>query len=194
MDRHDMEREIILAQSGELPPARRATLEQRLADDADLRRWRDEVAQVCADAQAALPSPEPSAAAMAAVRERAREPRRGKVLAFPAPVVRLAACAAALAVVVGSWMVWMPEQQTPSDGVAELRSLVALASSYEVDPEVPDAAGETERIRALARELLIMQGLAVDEEAMSQEVLPEERQPTSLRWRSTPASRARIYG
>ena len=192
----EMERAVLLAHSGELAEAARDRLEKEITSDAETAAFRDDLEQICGMAREELASREPSAATMTNVLSDIRKRRaRRTIIAFPAPVIRLAACAAALTLVVGSWMVWVPAQ-APASSVAELRSIVAMVSSRDVDPDIQADRGETEQIRALARELLIMQGLAEDEDesSMSEEFLFEELQPTTLRWRSTPASSSRIYG
>jgi hypothetical protein len=195
MDRaKDIERMILLSQSGEWTSDQRSRLDTQQTDDVALRAEREKLDRLCRESRKALLVDGPSADVMQRISEEARRrvEHPGVVVRFPSPVVRLAACAAALAVMVGTWVAWPPEKPE-RDGVADLRTLVALVAAHDVDVDSNKDAAEQERIRSLAHELLILQGLEVEDFTVEDVPEPEPR-TTTLRWRSIPASRAEIYG
>jgi len=78
------------------------------------------------------------------------------------PALRLLAYAACLAVALGIW--FRVPARVPADPVQETRAILASISEDVYDSRTNESAeDETDELRALARELLIMEGLAADD-------------------------------
>ena len=176
---------ILLADSGELDDAALQALEEHLSGCDDCRDFSDNTARTMAAARRALCGEQPASATVARILERAGTwKRKGfpDIIVFPIPVVRIAACAAVLAVVAGGWFLLSPADDEPR--VGELRALVAMVSEeVEEDYEYADGRDNGE-LQALARELLIMEGLSV-EDSLYEESSQEEPAPTALQSHSS---------
>ena len=193
MKKHDIQKEILLAMSGELSPSRRKALEARLRDSAEDDAYRRDVEQLMADARRHLPDSEPAPSTVAHILDLEGTTRRGVLIPFPHPVLRTLAGAAALAMVVAGWF-WLTPLEPVSDPVGELHAIVAMVSDTDaLLQHDPAELAETERMRVLARELLIMEGF-IEEQQGDQELQSEEPESTSLLWRSTSGYPQGIYG
>jgi hypothetical protein len=190
MNRSELERKILLAQSGELAPAEKAELELLLAQSDENMALREELDNLFLQAQNALVSAEPSPGIVSRILSEAREPAGRNRILFTRPAVRLAACAAALALAVTGWFALVPDEEQP-DQVSQLQVLVAMVSEEDVQDEAVTGEMEEERVRALARQLLIMEGFGT-EEVFSEEALPLDPAPTTLRLRNTTELHPRI--
>jgi len=152
--------DILLALSGELPTERAEALDTHLCDCATCRAYRDEVQMLTSQTAAILEVGEPSPSVMRAIHEAARNRKRGWVISFPSPLVRMVACAAALALAVSGWFSFSSYQQDVR--LREIGAIVALLALE--DGEETDSAGADEAydMEDVARQLLEMEGLAVD--------------------------------
>lgn len=185
-----MEREILLAESGEIDAGRLAALEAAVAASPEAQAYRARARRLTA-AAAAQPADGPSEFVMARIVAEARAHRERRAWRFPLPAVRLAACAAALALVAGG--VWVARDgRSAADTVGDLQTIVAMVSPHAYNPDA-GAAAEQERLRELARHLLIMEGF-VSEESPAEEAESQEPSPTTLRWRSTAEPPQEICG
>lgn len=214
MNKHERERweaQALLAESGELSAEARAALEQALAADPVLARLAAENRALMARARAVLPGGVPPAAVREQIRAEAlrRQGRRGwRLLSLPA-FRHAVACAAVLTIAVSAWLMRVPRpEETPqmqgsAPRVGEMHALVnALRDNGadNVSATPVDAEDHEQALRALARELLAMEGLTLEGERDADEVGDWEPTagasplPTTSPPRSTPAPPARIRG
>jgi len=197
MNRENMEKRILLAESGELPEEGVAELHATMEGRDDVRRWRDDVRRISAAAREALPRSGPSPAVMSAIRS-AAEARAGRSrLIFSPPTVHALAWAATLAVLLGGWLF-----VTSNGDLDHIRDINAIAIMISDTQATTGASGNGEEkdseLHALARQLLIMEGFSMDEVELADETdfspLEEgELSPTVLQWRRTASPAARTY-
>lgn len=190
MNRSELERKILLAQSGELAPAEKAELEQLLAESDENMAIKEELDDLLLQAQGAFVSAEPSPEIISNILSEARESAGRHRAFFTRPAVRLVACAAALTVAFTGWFAMLPGKEEP-DQVGQLQALVAMVSDEEIQENAATGELEEERIRALARQLLIMEGFTT-EEIVSEEALLWDPAPTTLRLHKTSELHPRI--
>jgi hypothetical protein len=159
--------QVLLAESGELSDDERPALETHLAGCPACRDFRAASSALADAVRPALRHGEPSAAAMAAISEEAASRAgRSRLLVFRPFVFQLAACAAAFALVVGGWLLLQPRPESGPDTIHQVGSLLTMVSDRHADGSGVPAATASDndaRLRTLARELLRMEGLAVDE-------------------------------
>ena len=188
--------QILLSESGELSPREREGLEAHLAGCADCRACRDDLRRVTALAGGALECGEPGSAAMVRVRAAARERAGARVLVFGWPLAPTLAYAASLAVLAGAVFVLL--HRRPVEPVADLHAFVAMITGEEMVTVHPNGVGSVpskaatgeKQLRALARQLLQMEGMAVEDLAEDETATPAAApSPTALQPRSTGASR-----
>ncbi len=206
MKRDELERKLLLAESGELHEGEGRELEVLLAAEPDALALRDANRRVVAVARAALPAPVPSVVVRQHIREAAAR-RKAPALIFPTVWLRGLAYAASLVLAVGTWM-WLgtggESGGQPADRIAQVHAIVSMArtesdgtASAATQAEGGDADA---KLRALAQDLLSMEGLALDDAAPDDSgafdaVTPGEGlSPTVLQPRSIPALAARTYG
>ena len=189
------EREILLAEAGDLTSRRQQRLETHLAACPRCRAYREAVRRIEAAGRDALPEAVPSATALAAIRAAAEERQRSdRVLVFRQPAARALAYAAALLLILGGW--WLGPRDNRVSRIENVSTIVAMVAE-----EYPDGSGvehersEAERLRSLAADLLDIQGFAVDDLSAAEDfTLPEEPDPTASQPHSTrePGARRRV--
>ncbi len=184
--------EILLAQSGELSPSRRETLSTHLECCPDCSAFANTARALTESARKRLPQEFPHPSVMVAIRQAAEARGQAKLLWFPTHAVRLAACAAVLALVAGSaWLAAVPYQRQ-AFRVAALSTVVTMVSESVMDDSATVTTVDDDRdLKAVARQLLEMEGFRVDD-LFDDEVLSlfEEPAPTTTQWRRIPASPA----
>jgi len=193
-----MQKLILLCASGELSPARRSELERHLAGCPACRQYGDCAADVTRRAREELASPLPGGQVMAAIRAEARKRTpAGRVILLRQPVAAALACAACLALVLGAWLHFT--DGGPDSRTGGTRAIVALVCTDVLEQQdAGDVEAEDEALHALARDLLIMEGLSV-EDAADMEMLwdssTEDAEPSStgIRDRNTPELPAKGY-
>lgn len=156
------EKEILLAQSGELPLPRAARLKEHLAGCPACAAFSKDSGALLLAAREHAACREPDARLVANIVNRARQAAPPRPILFRRPVQQALAYAALLLLALGAWMlVW--DTEGPQNRVEEIGSLVAAVTEhdFEVREEETPAAREAE-LRALARQLLLMQGMSVD--------------------------------
>jgi predicted anti-sigma-YlaC factor YlaD len=156
---------LLLAESGELPEDDRADLEAHLAGCRTCREFPDASAALAAAVRPLLRRDAPSPAAIASICEAAAAATRRPLLLRPL-VLRFAAAAAALVVAAGGWLFLRPDAEQHADGIHHVGLIVTMVSEQHADgANVPAASASDNdtRLKALARELLRMEGLATDE-------------------------------
>jgi hypothetical protein len=180
------EQQILLAEAGELRGSSLAELHTHLAVCEQCRAYRETVRLIEAAGRDALPVGSPGPAAMARVRA-AAEAGRGPVrlVLFRYPVLQSLAYAAVLCLLLGAWFLLPREARLMRiERVSTIAALVQEDYSEAEAGNQPDT--EVAKLRALASELLEIQGFAADElyggEALT---LPGEPDPTASRGRST---------
>ena len=191
MNCKDAEREMLLAETGELSRRKLDELEAHISACAACSGRRQGVRQIVAAARHALPGGAPSPAVIARIRAAAADRPACGILRFRQPLFQALAYAAALALLAGGWFLLAPNRPPPEAPIHDVRALLHMVSDT-VPPalEARDHTHREQELRALAQELLIMEGLAEESWTELEEPLPTsdaEPAPTALRWRSTGA-------
>lgn len=190
MNRMELERKLLLAQSGELAPAEKAELDEIIANDNSGAALRDELDNLLAQGHRVLPAEEPSPQIVSRIMDAANRTSGHNRVVFHRPTVRLMACAAALAIAVTGWFTLLQDEEQP-DQVGQLHVLVAMVSEEDVQEDTTAGDMEEERIRELARQLLMMEGFG-DEDIVTEELLLMDPAPTTLQLRNTSEIHQRI--
>ncbi|MFC1452823.1 hypothetical protein ACFLSJ_05700 [Verrucomicrobiota bacterium] len=186
------ERDILLAGTGELRGSGRDELESHLESCPRCRQYRQGVFHLGTAAREHLRAEGPDRSVLAAIRAAAEERHTGRVF-FPGwPVARTLAYAAALALLVGVGVSLLPEPRT--DRIGAIHDIMVMVSEEE-DSGAEREAPDEPTLRALADQLLIMEGLAEDDlfEESAIPALREELPSTGLRSRSSSAPGRRRY-
>lgn len=199
---------ILLEQSGELPPDGQTALEKHLAQCPACRHYHDDIGALSGLAGEALASGEPASRTMARIRAAAGEHVRARPFILRWPAAQALAAAALLAVMLGG--VWMFSGNGSHVRIQEASALLATIAGDEALQVHPlgdedyeafsgthaSGEGKEEALRVLARQLLIMEGLAVDDQdsGVAPSTSDGELQPTALQPHSAHGSSARIYG
>ena len=196
MNCNDAEKYILLAQSAELSGRKRRKIEAHLAVCGSCSRFAKEYSvlaetacQRMDDLTGSIPAPLLSRILTQADR------RQYPPVATWAPAMRpLLAMAAGLVLIAGLWT--LPNLHSPRtakghhphNGVADVSSLLTLMmgsdqeGSGTADTPAPLNRGD------MARQILFLQGMNVEppEQDIEDVTLPDELQPTTLRWHSNP--------
>jgi anti-sigma factor RsiW len=161
------QRQILLAQSGELADGDRQPLDAHLDACPECRAFRDASVEAISLARPALRVDVERDVNLAPIREEAaRVASSGVLIRLVRPVyAQVMACAAALLLAAGVWFM-MPGRVAsnaadPIHNVGTLLSMVSDAHGGVV--AVPTQGSEDARLRALAQELLRMEGLSADD-------------------------------
>lgn len=195
MSCEEMERDILLAGSGELTPEAARALDAHVSECVACRAYRQDADRLAGLATSAageaLPGPAVMQAILAAASGRKARPR----LAFARAALKPLAWAAALALLAGGW--WGVTRDRSNDRIHEVTAIVAALSEREVTAAGLPASNESDHaLRHLADALLLMEGLTDDEsidgEMPAEEIMPQgEPSPTVLQPHSTAAPWAR---
>jgi len=174
MKTEDIERKMLLAETGELPADETAGLERRLAGDDGLRGVRAELRRVQQAARAALAegavaAAGPSPAVMARIRHEAvqRAAAPAAVLLFARPLPRALAFAAGLSIIAAGWLLLFAGKAHVAriDAVYAVLELTADTTASGLSAATTDGAASNEqregeeKLRELANQLLLMEGL-----------------------------------
>jgi hypothetical protein len=183
--------DILLTESGELPANRRGALSAHLASCSECRAFAEISRVLSTSAREGLPQETPHPSVMVAIRAAAEARGRGQLLWLPTRVVRLTACAAALALIAGSaWFAAVPRQK--ASRLAALSTMVTMvAESTMGDAPTMTDVDDDRDLKAVARQLLEMEGFRVDD-MIDDDVLSlfEAPVPTTTQWHRTPESPA----
>lgn len=200
MNCQDLERMLHLDQSGELPARRREMLAAHLAACAACRARRDEFVAVTRFLGAATAANGPSQAVIDRILLAARtdQPRRRMSVIHLAWFRVLAAAAMLILLLgfVGLTLLRPANDRIPSAGanrMAEVSSLMGMLMEQDEDAVEAHTAAASGDLNGFARQLLILEGLSEDnlEEPADEATRLEERQPTTLQWRSNPEGPSR---
>ena len=194
-----LEKMILLCQSGELTDLQTQELNKALSSYPDARAYRDSLKLVVDQARESLPAGNPSPGVIRAIRAagEAHVAKRRTIL-FPPVLIQGFAYAALLAIVIGGWFLFVRDDR--SDRILEIQVLIDAAADVEelLPQDAVPSDKEDPELLALARQLLLMEGLDFDDdvsidypdEAITTDVVPS---PTVFRGRSIGAHRARKY-
>ena len=190
---------VLLAGSGELSGRAGEGLREHLAACPECRAFQAAAERTVSAARAALPAAEPSAAVLRAIREYAAAEAPVRRLPLARPWIRILAYAAALVAVAGAWMS-VATARGRAERINQIHTIAAMVSSSAVE-EPPatgaaTAAGHQERLRALGRRLLELEGLLADEslDAESAEFnAPLDSEPTTRLQHSIDGSEAETH-
>lgn len=151
------EKEMLLAETGELSSRRLERLERHLAECETCRDDRVRMQSIVADAGHALSNREPSRAVITRIESLAADRPAPRFLAFPVPVVRTLAYAAILALLLGGWFVAASARRDSRIGsLSDALAIVAEPSAEN------GSSSDAESLQALARDLLQWEGFADD--------------------------------
>ncbi len=174
------QRHILLALTDELPASKQAILSSHLAECDACAEYDKEATRVLDVVDEQLPSGEPRPEVLSAISRIASERARKRVLVFPLPMRQVLACAAALLFMLAGVATYLAQvqPQVSASQIAHVGTIVELLSEEEVTEEADT--------RALARQLLRLEGLLVDDFDVDEDaILPEELLPIDLQTRST---------
>lgn len=167
MNCEQWQHQLLLAESGELADGDRKALDAHVATCHACMDFRNSTRVLSEAVRPVLRRGTPSPSTLAAIREEAAARVGGtRMLVLRPFVLQIAACAAAFALVVGGWFFLRSGESLAPDAIHQVGSLLTMVSEQHADgtgvPAV-SASDEDARIRALARELLRMEGLGFDE-------------------------------
>lgn len=201
MNCHDLERMVLLEQSGELPARQRKALTEHLAACADCRTRRDDLIAATVFLSTVTAANGPSGAVVDRIMNAARTRRPARRISVLHPAwVRALAAAAVLALLLGyAGLIVLRSTKANAPAAsdtraAEVSSLLAMLMDLDADATEAHAAAASGDLRGIACQLLILEGLSEDVfEAPADDVTRlEGRQPTTLQWRSNPEVHAGI--
>ena len=197
MNCNEVEKLILLSQSGELSARKRQRLESHVAACAECRAFEAETALMATAARRAAaldPRPVQAEILQRILRDAERRPA-APVLTW-APALRpLLAMAAGLVLIVGIWSLpnvrslRSAKNHAGHNGLGDLSSLLTLMIGADQEDSGAEAVAPASLTRgAMADRILFLQGMSVEtpEPDVEEPSLPEELQPTTLQWHSTP--------
>jgi hypothetical protein len=157
-----MQRKILLEASGELSAREARALAGHVAACERCRAWRAEAGAAHSLMELAAVDRIPGPAVVARIVAAAEERKGARTLALPPRIAQALACAAALLVAAGVWLV-LPHKGR-SDRITELHALLATVADGKAEQSDPHAEGSGEQdLQRLARQLLLMEGFGADE-------------------------------
>jgi hypothetical protein len=201
---------ILLADSGELAPGDKRELEAHLSACDDCREYREAAHKIVAKAGQYLPADGPSYAVLTRIRAAAADHvNTNDQVPFMHPVIRVFASAAAILLVVSAWFQFAAQKQEPSrrrvtvtvsakpeqmGHINTIMSVLAeIGSGQEPEEQQQDGATQNPDIRRLAHQLLIMEGLAAENDT-EQEITAPDAEPLSTDPRSSSTSAPGLTG
>jgi hypothetical protein len=169
----DAQREMLLAESGELSRARRTHLEAHLAGCTDCRALAGDWQALSRAAVDGLPAAEPSSAVLQRILAAAAERVAARTLVFPAWGVsaRILAAAATLFLAVG--VAWFASGNSRLARARHMNTLLAELCE-DTAPEAGEAGGTRDEMQILARQLLRLQGLVEETSDDAAATMPDE--------------------
>jgi len=184
------ERQILLAQSGELSAAAAREIEEHISQCPHCSDYRNSLEAVFAASGEALLSGVPSDRALHRIKIAALNHEDPQPITLFRPAVLALAAAAALVIAVGFWTM-LPTGATSTTG-DDLDTIIMMVQYEDAEEVATPAADRRKSVRELADELLSMEGFAVDEFSENEWFTSDEELPaTGLRSRSNPDSQPR---
>lgn len=197
----DMERLVLLQDSGELTQDQQQELAKHLAHCPSCRDWHADLTQLHMSFAAEMNQrPGPSQKTMDSIHRAAMQRHKPIMLVFTRPWPIAIAAAASLTFLLTTLRFSAGHQATAhvdaaQAGVAtEIIPIIALITGSESTPSEQDR--NEPDITVLANELLRLQNVVIDLPVENAETVtpPEDYQPTTLQWNNNPESRSEIYG
>jgi hypothetical protein len=201
---NNFEKAVLFAESGELSAAQGHALREHLTHCRSCKAFQEDLRALGTLTRQSLSTvPEgPSETVMGRIlaaadaHHRERKEPSPRFLRHP-----LLAMAAGLMLLLGTLYVAHRARLAPSPSdlraarIAECSSLLAALMELESNPRVnTEARRDQTDLQTLARQLLILQEMSVDDDLAESATLPEAHRPTTLQWRSNRAMTARTCG
>jgi hypothetical protein len=169
---HDL---VLLADSGEIDTRRRQELERHLAECGDCRAYRSDTRRMLAISKPVLDADGPGRHVIERIHDAALDAPRGSVILFRRRVAQALACAAALTAIAGGAALLLANRTARP--VEELHAIIAMVGGEEAarihasaeaalgsgSSTAPANAQSEHQLRALARQLLHMEGMSVED-------------------------------
>lgn len=169
----EAKRNILLADSGELPGNKRHELEAHVAACAECGDYERALQAIMAQAKPALAAAGPGPVILTGIRAAAEQGVPSRIVLFRRPFAQVLAYAALFLALLGGWLLFPTAIHTAGQ-LDEMNTLLAMVSEPDVlTEEAVEQMGGEQELRRLARQLLRMEGFVVDE-------LPDEEGPTTL--------------
>jgi hypothetical protein len=161
MERHEMERLILLDSSGEITEEEARQLQAHMDKHPDARAFRDQQSGLIARAGVVLSQNTPHPSTRVRIRDAAQaQLKHGRRGNLPSLAWRGLAYAAALTILFANWSSLFPDPR--AGRILEINGLMAAASDATQNVEPSDPGAEPD-LQELGRQLLQMQGLAMEE-------------------------------
>jgi hypothetical protein len=186
MNCHLSEKNMLLADSNELSAGKIEQLEEHLRSCRHCREYRKDLRRTVLAAKNVLCTEEPTTVTMTRIRTAAQDRIDRKTLIFLRPALQVAACAALLTLIAGGWFMLANSTRTPT--ISDVGAILAVLSEDDSQYYIlTDELGTDREMRAIADQLLIIEGFAGDDLDYSDHtILLQELPPTTLRSRSMP--------
>jgi hypothetical protein len=203
----DAQRQMLLADSGELSQAQIADLDSHMSSCVKCREFSEDMRRIFSVAKSALPYEGPSAAVMARIRVAAeKRTEAGKLHVFLRPSTLILAHAAAIMLIAGGLLLFAIHRSAQhgnsantavakeADHIGHLNIIVSMVSEGQIeDLETQNGHNAEQQRHMLAQRLLIVEGLLVESVSESEPTgFDEEPLPTDLRSNSSASSDSRI--
>ncbi|OVE74060.1 hypothetical protein BVX94_01915 [bacterium B17] len=186
MNCEEIRNQMLLAQSGELPASEIESLKHHLENCEECQNYSQLLDLIAANSRP-YDTEGPSQATMARIHDTMSDTNESKsIIMFPG-FVRILAYAAVFAMLIGGALL-LPESESQTAGIDNLKDLIAIASEDESYTMQSNGAQDCEsEIRVLAEQLLKYQeGNSVY--FIEEVFLPLEPEPTALQFHNTPES------
>ena len=195
MNNDEIQKMILLDQSGELSEMRKRELEDVLSSNPDARAYRDVLLRVVDQARDSQDTDGPPPEVIKAITKAGAAhvaPRH--TLFFPRITIHALSSAAILAVVIGGWILFASDAR--GKRILEIQGLMMASSNIE-EPSQENSVSDPEderELKSLARQLLIMEGLYFDEDYLDESItIDAAPSPTVLREHNAGGRQARRY-
>lgn len=179
--------QILLEESGELSDIDINDLKTHLLKCRSCEAFRASVVFLSQTARDYVSDQQPGMSVMTEISRAARNKHESNVIFFPLPYLRVAACAAALVLVISGWFSISSYNRTKQ--VENVRVLVSMISS-DYSEEQSEENAEDNSLQEVARQLLEMEGFTDSSDSDDLFSLLYEPEPTAFQEHNTGASRA----
>lgn len=156
---------VLLSESGELEKADMDALSRHLAGCAECRAYKADSRRIASATRRVMAAHAPSGAVKTALQKAAEhQSLRDARFSIRFPALQVLAYAAAILVVVGGWLMWTGGPGVKNGTSVEHIQIVLNSLSHGApSPEIQNKGKTDEALRHVARQLLAMEGLTLDE-------------------------------